>query len=69
MLSPAHLVAWINRRRQVETLDTIAESLGVSRAAMLGWCNGTRNPSRTVLLLAELLMPLSDQLAEPDGRR
>jgi hypothetical protein len=44
-------IAWLRSRPQQE----IAANMGVSRRALVGWLNGTINPSKTVLILAELL--------------
>ncbi len=51
--TPQQFVAWINYRRESETLAAIARSLGVSVTAICRWRDGLRRPSRPILLLAE----------------
>ena len=45
-------VAWLNYRRETETLAAIAASLGVSVTAICRWRDGVRRPSRPILMLA-----------------
>jgi hypothetical protein len=54
--SPLMLTDYIKRRRaHGDQWRTIADDFGVSVQSADGWLNGTINPSKTVLILAELL--------------
>ena len=55
MLTYSQLVDYVRARHQREPWCAIAVSLGVSRQAVDGWLTGARRPSRTVLILAEML--------------
>ncbi|MFZ3343343.1 MAG: helix-turn-helix transcriptional regulator [Terriglobales bacterium] len=47
-------VVWLRRRAQHETLAQIADSMGVSGAAVSQWMHGSR-PSRMALILGAML--------------
>lgn len=56
MLTSEQLVNLIDKRRaNGESLSSIGKHLGVSHAAVQRWIVGRRNPSDSVLILAELL--------------
>jgi len=55
MFTRSQLVDYVRARHRCEPWGAIAASLGVSRQAVDGWLTGARRPSRTVLILAELL--------------
>ncbi len=49
-------MAWLESKRSAgESLASIARGFGVSAVAVKLWRDGKRNPSKTVLILAELL--------------
>lgn len=72
MLTSKQFREWIaDRRRNGATLALIGKELGVSHAAVQRWEAGDRNPSKTVLLLAEVLMRGPREMADGlpgDGR-
>jgi transcriptional regulator with XRE-family HTH domain len=55
LLTRAQFVEWLKVRRQGESMTAIGRSLGVSCQAIDRWITGTRNPSKTVLILAKSL--------------
>ena len=58
---PSSLFAYIHRCRDAgEPWRAIAESLGVSRQAVDQWLRGSAVPTRTVLILAGLLLRQRD---------
>jgi DNA-binding transcriptional regulator YiaG len=56
-LDRSQFVAWLEARRQRESLAAIGEDLGVSQVAVTLWLQGKRRPSRMALRLGALLAP------------
>jgi hypothetical protein len=56
-----------SRRQRGESLASIARSFGVAHVQVSRWLDGTRKPSRTVLLLADHLV--RGQISEDAFRR
>lgn len=54
-LDRSRFIAWLNARRQRESLAAIGEDLGVSQVAVTLWLQGKRRPSRMALRLSGLL--------------
>jgi hypothetical protein len=57
VLTPAQFAESLQARRERgETLSSIGASFGVTHEAVRRWLDGSRAPTDTVLILAELLM-------------
>jgi hypothetical protein len=54
-LDHSQFVAWLEARRQRESLAVIGKDLSVRQVAVTLWLQGKRNPSRMVLRLCEVL--------------
>jgi hypothetical protein len=55
-LDRSQFVAWLEARRQHESMAAIGEDLGVSQVTVTLWLQGKRRPSRMALRLAGLLV-------------
>jgi hypothetical protein len=53
--SPLLFTAWLEKRRETQSLSEIGASLGVSKVAVSLWLSGKRKPPQMAMILASHL--------------